>query len=290
MTTKTDVVTVRDALLSATEKLADHVESPRVDGELLLAHVLAWSRAELYANSGHPLSNVGSDLFRTLVMRRRAGEPLQYLTGSQSFRGLDLFVGPGALVPRPETEILVERALGLVISVERPRVLDLGTGCGAIALSIATGRPDAEVWASEVSKDALRWALMNLERSSLNNVQLVEGDLFEPVPGDLKGAFDLVIANPPYLSQAELDAAPPDVRDHEPWVATLSGPSGLEFPTRVIEESFDWLHQGGWLVMETAPQRAHRIRRLLEFGYEEVAIHRDLAGRKRVAVGRRGVG
>jgi release factor glutamine methyltransferase len=165
-------------------------------------------------------------------------------------------------------------------------VVDLGTGSGAIALSIASERGDSRVWATEISPEAIAWARKNLEVAGIENVVLCEGDLFA-LPDKLRGEIDLVVANPPYLSEAELDRAPAEVRDHEPRAATLSGLTGLEVPARVVEQSLEWLKPGGWMVMEISPEQAGRLQSLLEARYREVQVQFDLAGKRRVAVGRK---
>jgi release factor glutamine methyltransferase len=263
------------------------VESPEAEAETLLTHVLGRSRAELYGGSHDPLSADAAGRLEELVTRRVGGEPLQYLTGHQAFRRLDLAVGPGVLVPRPETEMVVEHALGRIAGVASPVVVDVGTGSGAIALSIGVERPDAIVWATEVSGAAATWARLNLERGGAGNVTIVEGDLLAPLPEDLRGAVDLVVANPPYLAAAQLASLAPDVRDHEPPVATVSGPTGLEVPARVVEEAFAWIRPGGWLVMETWPGQADDLLALLSARYADAAVHPDLTGSLRIAEGRK---
>ncbi|MGH2769878.1 MAG: peptide chain release factor N(5)-glutamine methyltransferase, partial [Actinomycetota bacterium] len=225
-------------------------------------------------------------LLEELVTRRGGGEPLQYLTRRQAFRRLDLLVGPGVLVPRPETEIVVEHALARLTGLTAPLVVDLGAGSGAIALAVATERPDAQVWAIEISPEAAAWARRNVERVAPARVTVLEGDLFQPLPDGLRGRLDLVVTNPPYLSNADLERVAPDVADHEPRVATVAGRSGLEIAKRVAVESLEWLHPGGWLVMETHPGQAGRLASLLGAGYVEVSLHEDLAGALRVAEGR----
>ena len=267
-------------------RLARSVESPAVEAEVLVGHVLGWSRASMYAHATSVVSPDDAARLEELVARREAGEPLQYLTGHQGFRGLDLAVGPGVLVPRPETELVVEQALRRAAGVERPAVVDVGTGSGAIALSIAVERPDARVWATEISPEALVWARLNAERVGARGVVLLEGDLMAPLPAALHGAVDLVVANPPYLATSQLASVAPDVRDHEPVVATVSGPTGLEVPARVVAEGRAWLRPGGWLVIETWPGQADQLLGLLAEGYDEAAVHPDLAGSLRIAEGR----
>jgi release factor glutamine methyltransferase len=278
---------VRGALRWARRCLGVSVESPQVDAEVLVTHVLGRSRAELYGRSDHPLSAQEAGRLEELVTRRAGGEPLQYLTGHQAFRRLDLAVGPGVLVPRPETELVVEHALERIAGVASPVVVDVGTGSGAIALSIGVERPDATVWATEVSAEAATWARRNLERVGAANVTIVEGDLLSPLPATLRGAVDLVVANPPYLAAAQLAGVAADVRDHEPLVATVSGPSGLEVPARVVEEALAWIRPGGWLVMETWPGQAADLLALLSARYAEAAVHPDLTGSLRIAEGRK---
>ncbi|MEA2591699.1 MAG: release factor glutamine methyltransferase [Actinomycetota bacterium] len=278
---------VREALRWARRCLRGAVDSPEVEAEILLTHVLGRSRAQLYARSDDRLSAEAAERLGELVARRAGGEPLQYLTGHQAFRRLDLAVGPGVLVPRPETEMVVEHALGRIAGVASPVVVDVGTGSGAIALSVGVERPDATVWATEVSADAAAWARRNLDRLGAGNVTIAEGDLFSPLPASLRGAVDLVVANPPYLAAAQLAGVAADVRDHEPLVATVSGPSGLEVPARVVEEALAWIRPGGWLVMETWPGQSDDLLALLSARYAKAAVHPDLTGSLRIAEGQK---
>lgn len=276
-----------EALRWARRRLGDLVESPGVDAEVLLCHVLGASRAGLYARGNRPLSGSEAALLEDLVARRAAGEPLQYLTGHQQFRTLDLLVGPGVLVPRPETEMVVERALAHIAGTPSPVVVDVGMGSGAIALSVAAERPDSRVWATEISPAAAAWARRNRERAGLAGVVIVQGDLLAPLPATLRGAIDLVVANPPYLAEGQLAGVATDVRAHEPVVATVSGPTGLEVPARVVEEAWTWLRTGGWLVMETWPGQADDLLGLVAARYEDAGLVADLTGSLRIAEGRK---
>ncbi len=277
-------VSAGEALRWAGQRLGASVERPPVDAELLLRHVLSVTRAELLAHPARVLTAEEQERLLELVDRRRAGEPLQYLTGTQAFRSLELAVGPGVLVPRPETEFVVERALARLAGALDPVVVDLGAGSGAICLAIATERPDASVWATEVSGEAISWARRNA--AGVENVRLLEGDLFEPLPSEMHGRVDLVVSNPPYLSEAELGKASVDVRDHEPRVATVSGSTGLEVAARIVTGALAWLRAGAWLVMETSPSQAARLEALMRACYEQAAVLADLSGRLRVAEGR----
>ena len=221
-----------------------------------------------------------------LARRRVAGEPLQYLTGVSGFRALELRVGPGAFIPRPETELLVERALARL-----PLggvIVDVGTGSGAIALAAAQERADARVYATEASPGALRWARLNRQRLGLA-VELVSGDLLDGLSQDLQGGVDVVVSNPPYVSVGDTSYLPSDVRDHEPHEALFAGPGGLEIIERLAAEAREWLTPGGWLVLEIgATQGSAVTNELKSRGYDEVSVYPDLAGRSRMAEGRQG--
>lgn len=281
---ETRAADVRGALRWAESRLAGLVETPRVDAGLLLGHLLDSSRTDMFAHSQQELTCEESQRFAELVERRAGGDPLQYLTGSQAFRLLELSVGPGVLVPRPETEVVVDHALACILSVEGPVVFDIGTGSGAIALSIARERPDCKVFATEISPAALEWARRNLRKTGASNVEMIQGDLFDPLPSPLQGAVDLVVSNPPYLSDEEFASAPADVR-REPRVATTSGPTGLEVISRLVQQSADWLRPGGWLVMEVSPEIPGEAARMMNERYEKVALCMDLTGRVRIAEG-----
>jgi release factor glutamine methyltransferase len=224
------------------------VSSPEWDAERLLRHVLGWDRATLVASPGRPVPRPDAERFRALVARRAAREPLQYILGTQAFWKHDFLVTPAVLIPRPETELLVETSLELLKGVERPLVVDVGTGSGCIALSIAAERPDAEVHATEISKAALEVARENARRLGLEErVAFHHGDLLEPV-ARLAGRIDLVVSNPPYVDPAERDTLAPEVRDHEPATALFT-PDVKAYP-RLARGAREILRPGGSLVVE----------------------------------------
>ena len=274
-------MTVGEVLRRATEYLAGKgVESPRLDSEHLLGKALGLTRVQLYMEHDRPLSEAERDAFRELVRRRGEREPLAYVLGEWGFRRLTLKTDARALVPRPETEVLVERCLALLDGSEAPAVLDVGTGTGAIALAIADEHPGARVRALDVSAGALALARENLELTGLD-VELVEGDL----AGGLGNAeYDLVVSNPPYVTEAEWATLQPEVRDWEPRLATV----GEDHTDEIAEHARDALRPGGHLVLEVADPRAGDVAELLErCGYEDVLVTEDLAGRDRIVEGRR---
>jgi release factor glutamine methyltransferase len=271
-------VNVRDLLVAGTDELTRAgVPSPRVDAELLLAHALGVSRTELYVDGDEAPAD-RERVFRELVARRAAREPLAYVLGEWGFRRLTLSVDPRVLIPRPETEVLVERCLELMVDLAEPRVLDVGVGSGAIALAIADEHPGARVVATDSSSDALAVAGDNAALTGLP-VELVEGELF----AGLDGPFDLVVSNPPYVAPDEVDALPPEVGDHEPRAALLE--SGAT--EAIAEQARSRLAPGGSVAFEVADGKAGEVAALLRrLGYEEVTIGEDLAGRERVVDGR----
>jgi release factor glutamine methyltransferase len=273
-------LTTREAIREVAAELEDAgCPSPRVDAEWLLAHVLEGTRTDLYAVD-RALSGEELRRLRSLVERRRNREPLAYVLGEWGFRRLTLAVDPRVLIPRPETEILVERCLELLADVERPRVLDIGVGSGAIALSIADERPDAEVVATESSTGALEVAEENKRRLGLDGrVELRLGDLLAGV----EGPFDLVVSNPPYVASEELAGLEPEVR-LEPREALIGSGRHAE----IAGAAWTVLRPGGALALEVGHGQAASVAGALgDLGYVEVAATRDLAGVERVVAGRR---
>jgi release factor glutamine methyltransferase len=269
-------LTIGAALREATRDLdAADVPSPRVDAEHLLAHALGATRTRLYADRDRALANGELELLHALVARRRRREPLAYVLGEWGFRRLTLRTDARALVPRPETEVVVERCLALLADLgDEPAVLDVGVGTGAIALAIADEFPVARVTAVDTSPDALALAAENAELTGLH-VELRTGG-FEAAAEHL---WDLVVSNPPYVAPAEIDGLEPEVRDWEPRAA-LVGEGLHEELARVARTRA--------LVLEVADGQAPRVARALEeLGYEDVTITPDLAGRERVVEGRR---
>jgi release factor glutamine methyltransferase len=230
--------------------------------------------------------------FEAMISRRLAGEPLQYVLGAWGFRRLDLMVDERVLIPRPETETVVEVALEELgrlagIRPERaPVVADLGTGSGAIALSLAVERPGAVVWASELSADALAVARANLAGlggRAAARVRLVAGRWFDALPDHLRGRLDLVVSNPPYVAEDEVADLPPEVAGFEPGLALVAGPTGLEAIAEIVDAAPGWLVEGGGLVVEIAPHQAEAaVGAARAAGFEEAEVRPDLAGRDRV--------
>jgi release factor glutamine methyltransferase len=272
-------VTVQEVLRRASEHLAATSDTARLDAELLLAHALGLSRIELYTEHDRPLDRGELDAYRTFVSRRSRHEPVAYILGEWGFRRLTLAVDRRALIPRPETEIVVERALAHLRGLEAPRVLDVGAGTGAIALAVADEHAGARVTAIDVSADALALARANARRTGLP-VEFVEHDLRRGLPG---GPYELVISNPPYVAPEELATLMPDVRDWEPHTA-LVGEGATE---AVARGARGVLAPGAWLVLEVGDGQAERTAALLEeLGYREIGSLPDLNGRDRVVEAR----
>jgi release factor glutamine methyltransferase len=256
------------------------VPSPRVDAEHLVAHVLGLSRSQLYA-SDVAIDQEQDSKLRTLVQRRVRREPLAYVLREWGFRRLVLAVDRRALIPRPETEVVVERCLALIGDVDEPRVLDVGAGSGAIALAIADEHPGAHVVAVDRAEDALALARVNLDRTGVNErVELVHGHLLAGV----EGPFDLVVSNPPYVLPDEFESLQPEIRLYEPKDALVGEGVGEEIARRAR----DVLRPGGWIVLESADGGSEALLSALEgLGYEDVTATPDLAGRPRVVEARR---
>jgi release factor glutamine methyltransferase len=271
-----------DVLRRAADYLERHgVESPGATAEQLLMHVLGTDRAGLYTRA-EGLDAREARMFGRAICQRCTGTPLQHLTGEQAFRGIVLDVRPGVFVPRPETEVLVGHALAGLGPVEDPVVADLGTGTGAIALAIKDERPDATVFATDRSPEAVELARENARRLGLG-VDVREGDLFGPLPLELRGWLDLAVSNPPYVSPEDYEDLPREVRA-DPRSALVGG---VEVVERIAADALRWLRDGGLLAVEIGAEQGDEVAALLEADYGDVRIEADLAGRDRVALARR---
>lgn len=265
------------------------VDSPRLDAEVLLAHCLGVERIRLYMDHDKPLSEAERAVFRELVRRRLAGEPVAYIIGTREFWSLVLEVGPAVLIPRPETEGLVEQALARLGAMGRPEpvtAVDVGTGSGAIALALASELPHAAIHATEISPAALELARSNAARLELS-VQWHQGDLLERLPRQLRP--DLVVSNPPYIASRDLVKLPRDVRSFEPRGALDGGADGLQVINRLVPQAAQRLGPGGALMLEIGHDQGPAVGQLLRLhGFEQVEIIKDLAGLDRIVSGIQG--
>jgi len=261
------------------------IEGGRREAELLLSRVLGLDRVGLYLQFDRPLDEQERHDFRALVERRARREPLQYICGETEFWSLPLDVAPGVLIPRPDSEILVEEGLRLLGPDEEGRVLDVGTGSGALAIAIAHERPRLRVDGMDISPEALQLARRNAERNDLaGRIDWVQGDLRQlPAHGYL-----LVVSNPPYIPSGEIEALMPEVRDHEPRLALDGGVDGLDAYRALARQAGERLVPGGWLLVEVGIGQAGDVQRFWhEAGLSEVFVRKDYAGIERVVGGRR---
>ena len=254
------------------------VQSPDATAEILLMHVLATDRAGLYARSA-ALDTREARMFGRAICQRCAGTPVQHLTGDERFRGITLEVRPGVFVPRPETELLVDHALSEVRDREDPVVVDVGTGTGAIALAVKDERPDATVFATDLSAEAVELARANAARLGLD-VTVLEGDLLEPLPVDLRGWVDVVVSNPPYVPAEDLEDLPAEVRA-DPVLALVGG---IDVYERLGAQASRWLRAGGVLAVEIDARLGDPVVCALSTAFAEVRVERDLTGRDRVVL------
>lgn len=280
-------VQLRQALHAAISQLeAAFIEEPRISAEVLLFHVAGCDRAHLYSHPERELTASEQSDYDRLIARRAAGEPLQYLTGHQEFWRADFLVSPAVLIPRPETEHVVEETLALVHHFAlgpHLKLIDVGTGSGAIAVSLARELPQAEVHAVDLSPDALAVARLNAERLGAR-VQFALSDVLASVERD--GSFDFVVSNPPYVGLNEADKVQQVVRDHEPHLAVFAGVEGLDVIRRLIPQAHEALRPGGWLLMEIGFSQAEAVIALLAAWHNVRAIP-DLAGIPRVIAARK---
>ena len=247
--------------------------------------VTASSRADVVA--GRNVTRDQAERFQNLSSRRARGEPLQYLEGTVDFGPIELLTDNRALIPRPETEAVWDEARRMLSEAGRGTVIvDLCTGSGAMALALKSVFPEARVFATDISEDALSLAKENAARLGLD-IEFFHGDLFDALPKSISGRIDLLVSNPPYIEEGEWDELPPDVRDHEPRQALVSGPEGTEILERIADDIYRWLGVGGWVLCEIGETQGRRADEL--FGqWLDTEVRPDLTDRDRILVGRKG--
>jgi release factor glutamine methyltransferase len=283
------VWTIKALLAWTTDYLASKkIESPRAEAQILLAHVLKCNKVDLLVRYDEQPSEAERARFRELIHRRVAGWPVAYLVGTRDFYLLSFEVSPAVLVPRPETETLVLEALAFLKPMPAPSVLELGTGSGCIAVSIAHQKTDARVTAVELSPDALAVARRNAARAGVaERIEFLQGDLLAPLKSG--SLFDLVVSNPPYIAIGEFPSLAPEVRDHEPRIALDGGPDGLAFYRRIASGVGPFLKPGGRLLMEIGFTQDDAVRAILSARTElELgATIKDMSGHPRVVVAKK---
>ena len=275
--------TIDQIIRQATQQLAAVSPSPRLDAEVLLMHVTGLTRTALITRAQEPLLPEHDERLHMLLTRRARGEPIAYLIGRREFWSLDLCVTPDVLIPRPETELLVEQTLAHIPEDAEWTVADLGTGSGAIALAIATERPHCRLIATDSSAAALAVARANATRLGIAKVEFWHGEWLKPLAGM---RFDVIVSNPPYVRANDPHLTQGDVR-FEPESALVAGADGLDAIRRIAVDALSCLRPGGWLLLEHGYDQAKAVRALLEIhGYDAVASCRDTAGHERVTAGR----
>ena len=286
-------MTVLEVIQKSADFLAKKgVESPRLQVELLLAHLLKMPRMKLYLNFERPLADVELTALRELVVRRGQREPLQYLTGSTSFCGLEIAVNRHVLIPRPETELLAELGWQFVNQLNtqnstRKTILDFGTGSGCLAIALAAKCPAAQVTALDISPDALAVAQQNAAANKVaNRIQFHQGDGFAALPAKMQ--FDLIVSNPPYIASAEIATLQPEVRDHDPHPALDGGADGLDFYRRFATEAAAFLKPAGKLMMEFGDGQADDLQKIfIAQKWVVEAVQADYSHRARILIVRR---
>jgi release factor glutamine methyltransferase len=290
-------VSLRDSLTAAIAQLTEaNVPSPRLNAEILLMFVLNCDRAYLFAHPERDLTQDEQKRYDEALGQRAKGIPAQYITGHQEFWGMDFLVSPAVLIPRPETEHLIETLLPLATAVNSPKIVDVGTGSGCIALALAKELPKAEIHATDISPDALEIAEANAARLRLDYRNSLDQDpsaacrLFfhdsDLLNGADAGTFDFVISNPPYVGHSEEDQVQLEVRKFEPRNAVFAGPTGLEVIQRLIPAARTALKPGGWLILEISGTIVEGVRRLLS-DWQSVNVTNDLQGTARVVSARK---
>jgi release factor glutamine methyltransferase len=283
-------MTIRDIINKTMQKLeAAGIPSARLDAEILLAFCLSCDRLEFIKNPDKTIHEAQLATFNQLVIRRLRWEPVAYITGRKDFWSFTLEINSSVLIPRPDTEVVVEEALAVcrTQSFNRPRILDIGTGSGAIALALAKEIPEAQITATDISLPALQLAQKNACVLGLeNSITFLQGDLFQPVHGE----FDLIVSNPPYIGAEEYETLAGGVKDFEPREALWAGETGVEFYEKLIYQAHSRLKENGWLLLEIGAKQSETVRAIMAENacfYDRIDVSADYAGLSRVIKGRK---
>jgi release factor glutamine methyltransferase len=263
-----------------------NIPNPRLDAEVLLGHLLQKSRLQLYLHFDMPVFQDDLTVFRELIKKRIARAPISYLTNHKEFMSLDFYVDERVLIPRPETEFIVETILKKKEDTPQ-RLLEIGTGSGVIATALAANMPEWEIIATDISKDALAVAHKNIDaHDCVEHITLLHGDLFEPIKTLQSPRFNWIVSNPPYVMTSEHDTLSPDIRDYEPHIALFAGEDGLSVIRRLITEAPNYLHPEGKLIFEIGNKQAESVKTLLEEQsvYQNYRFIKDYAGIERVVL------
>jgi release factor glutamine methyltransferase len=284
--------TCLDILNQAVERFRSAgVERPRTNAELLLGAVLNAKKIDLYLDRDRILTPEQIEKFNLFLKERLSGKPLQYIIGSTEFFGLEFKVNESVLIPRPETETLVETVIEYMKDLSQPKIVDLGTGSGVIAIVLSKNVKDCSVFATDISSEALRVAKDNAGRYGVRDqIEFLCGDLFEPLRGKkLESIVDCVISNPPYVTPEEFENLPKEVKDHEPILALKTDEEGISFHRRIAENSLDFLKKGGILALEVGLGQANQVANLIrdQNSFEDAEIRKDLGGIERIILARK---
>lgn len=280
--------TIESVLAEGKSLLKDaYIRTWALDGEILLSHVLSFSRVQLFIHSKDEISEEQEKAYKELIYKRLEGVPTQYLTNEQEFMSLPFYVDSSVLIPRQDTEILVETALDFIDKEKEFQVLDVCTGSGCIGISIAYYAPLSQVIGIDISEDALKVAEHNAKLNKVNNrIHFIKSNLFEEVPEDLKGNIDMIVSNPPYIPTEEIKELMKEVSTYEPTIALDGGRDGLDFYRLIVKDGKEYLKSGGILIFEIGYNQGDEVVHLLKSqNFTEIEIKKDLAGLNRVVFG-----
>jgi release factor glutamine methyltransferase len=280
------MIALKELILEGRKAFEEISETAALDTELLVCHVLGITKLNILMEPDRPVKAEDAEMLRALFKRRAEGFPVQYLIGTEGFMGLEFNVTPSVLIPRPDTELLVEKIIELADNRKGMRILDIGTGSGAIAVSLAYYLKSSQVETVDISEDATEVARGNAEKNGVaGRVKFLSGDVFGPVAEGTK--YDVIVSNPPYIPSEDIDGLQIEVAVHEPRLALDGGLDGYDFYRRIIDEAPAYLNEEGILAFETGHDQARTIADLMEKSgnYEKLSIHKDLAGIERVVVG-----
>jgi len=281
----TETRTIGQEMETAMAKLAQAgVDTPQLDAEVLMAQIIGEQRVYVITHPDRVLSEDEQHRYREAVTRRANREPLAYITGKREFWALSFEIVPGVLVPRPETEVLIEAVLSTLRARENPLIADIGAGSGIVAVTLAYELPDAIVYATDISPVALDITKKNAARHQVElRVDVIEGDLLDPLPDEVKGKLDAVVSNPPYIPSDEIGRLQPEIAIFEPREALDGGVDGMYYHRRILETSKEWLKPGGWVHIEIGIGQGEAVSSYArELGYKNIRITNDLAGIERV--------